>query len=298
MRNWVWGGFALAVFAGAGVYLAADHSVRHPDSFVGRCAISALKLGSQVGPIVLNRATSAVPWRGLSQRQTTLPDKPVCRYYDVPVACMPPADGFEPIVVEVEPVSQNEYVEPVIFSTASRTVAATPTLMPYAADEGDEPCEGTCVLEWLGCDQSCCQLFSNCMKALRVVTGIEQSVQVEVIDETDDETVEQPQAPEQPETIPLTPEQSSGIEEIPYGRMQEDPYHHHHYPCCPYTGRCPQPYPTAYPIIPRAEESNIRQNKPVINAAATPATPSKVTAGAETMDAKPSDIKESEDDSY
>jgi hypothetical protein len=38
MRNLIWSGTALVLLAGAGMFVAGQHAVRHPDSFLGRCA--------------------------------------------------------------------------------------------------------------------------------------------------------------------------------------------------------------------------------------------------------------------
>lgn len=279
MRKWVWGGFALAMFAGAGVYLAADHTFRHPESFVGHCAVSAFKLTMQVNSFVLNRVAGVAPMRGLGERCSTMPDKPVCRQQP-PILCMPPADSFEPIVVEVQPVSRVEYSEPAIYKPASSTTAPqNPMLMPYVEDD----CDNTGVMSWFGCDLNRCQLVAACFKALSGATGGEETTQVEVVDEEVEE--------QQPEAQPLAPEEVSGVQDLPYHQMQVDPHHHYHYPCCPYSGRCPQPYHNAYPIIPRADDISKRTKPDVQGTAIVPV--SKVP---ETMDCKPTDLSKDTDD--
>ncbi len=50
--------------------------------------------------------------------------------------------------------------------------------------------------------------------------------------------------------------------------LQEDPAYHHHYPSCPYTGRCPYPYHYSVPRVepvnpPRAEEQEPKSKPPV-----------------------------------
>jgi len=265
MQKWVWGCFALAVFGGTGVYLAADHAVRHPDSFVGRCAVSAVKLTSRMTPAMFNHAAGVLP---LQRPQTTLVDQPACRVHAESFSCTPCTNGFEPIVVEVEPESTH-VVQTVSFATVNRSTANTPMLMPYAA-ENEEDVDA---LAWFGCGNHCRQLVNKCLTAWQTISEGGEVVQL-------DESIDQP---EEQNGAPLTPDEGNNVEGIDFPQQVRDPHYHDHHGYCPYSGRCPQPYHTRYPIIPRADETN---------------RGGKTPASVETMEVRPTDIKETDDSSF
>jgi hypothetical protein len=237
MRKWAWSCLALVVLAVAGVYLAADHAARHPDSFIGRCAITATRLTSRISPIVLVRATNVLPCRSLAECRTTAPDTAG----DI----LAPCSHVEPIVVDIVPLQsadlglQIDIEEAAIRNPQSAT---TPVFMPYA----DEGTEQTCLLDFLGCRALVERLFSR-------AAGTEDVSQIDVpVAETSQQAVTP--AVDVDEIV-------NQLEGVQQPRLYEDP-HYHHYPCCPYSGRCPQPYPTRYPVLPRADEPEMNPTQP------------------------------------
>jgi hypothetical protein len=53
MRKLVWFGAAVMVAGAVAVYLAATYAVRHPDSYLGRCAAAAVYVGARCNPVTV-----------------------------------------------------------------------------------------------------------------------------------------------------------------------------------------------------------------------------------------------------
>jgi hypothetical protein len=234
MGKWILGGIALTVCSAVGVYFAACHAIDQPGSLVSCCT----SVASQV-----IQATTSGTVAGAVASAVVDPLTPL----DVP------SESFEPIVIEdteeqgglenpshgLVPVARGVLHRfltagtPEIAAPESVTIlegVKTQDFMPYADEnattsEDDECCEGC----WL---QS---LVSELLEELAEVLT-QGSPEVQTEEPASDETQENPSS-----------EESADPSSLP--NMQEDPYYHHHYPSCPYTGRCPYPGSYVPPIV-------------------------------------------------
>jgi hypothetical protein len=278
MRKMIWCGTALLVFGVAAVFFAARYAAMNPDSLLGRCAHAAYFVGVRCNPLVyMNRpakeqvaAGKVVPGAGLPIPAAVVPgdehqEAPVAERPDVP-------DVVESIVVddgeehEAAPVPADETPEPVRLQDSNdKDMDKLPISMPYADENDDEVgdlgdragCAGMPeFLKGLMQDNSTksCPSCTQC-----VVQSIVDLVK-ELLGDEPAEQVEVPAAPVQvaPEAGQQNGEEAQEVRPEPKSGsgFREDPYYHHQYPGCPYTGQCP--YPHHYnlpPVTPPAAPS-------------------------------------------
>jgi hypothetical protein len=125
MRKWVWYGVGMTVACAVGVYVAADYAAKHPDSYVGRCVLTAAHVGMRSNPLVVMEPTLAR--RAVSEMAVQVGhvvvvgvganaggpehagriDKPVCKPEGDPM--MEAAEAAEPVEAE-EPEQPEELI--------------------------------------------------------------------------------------------------------------------------------------------------------------------------------------------
>jgi hypothetical protein len=264
MRKWIWGGTALVVFAAVGVYLAANYAATHPDSWLGRSANLAQFVSQRCSPLLaIGRAPA-------TQAKVIQPAADNPEDAGQVVDGMPQAVEQPEVIVVGEPAGRfNDNLEPV--PEADKSVPPpprcpeidhlTPDFMPYADDDREPPqadCCKDCCSGWFfawfsgrtGCAkggecakscgivQFCLDQLADCLRSLQGLNG-------EAQEGFDGASGEEGQ------------EMTDAFDQYGLPRCQEDPYHQHHYPSCPYTGRCPYPYGASYPQSPRPDYNRV-----------------------------------------
>lgn len=252
MRKLIWCGTLMVLLVGASLFVAAQHAARHPDSFVGRCAMTIYHICDPLA------ATCSAPKPAGDVAQAAPQPVP----HAVPVKPTPRAEVVEPIMVE-----PTEQEPPLAFPRLSPEIAAAierlrseeeseappqafedrgqVLRMPYADEEGEvlpapneEPVTGNLEIDadlpgtygFFFLPPSCWQMvLEKVMDSIRQYGEAAQGSE-----ETADEGTET--------------DNSSELDDA-----QEIPYQHYHDQGCPYTGGCPSSYPyyrTMYPVNP------------------------------------------------
>lgn len=235
MRKLIWCGVALCTFGVAGAYYAACYAAKHPDCFLARCANVVNYVGARCSPLL-----ALVP---AEKRQPKC--AAACDEAQVVAAfegrCEPTTDPVEPIIVEpIDPGLVPEKPETRVPESLEPTDPGIP-FMPYAEVRGEASATQALVnacWNWLAtrltpCEQEVCP--ANCFVRMSL-QPFQEFVRV-LHEETATEIQQQVQDAAVPERLPLLPESPL------FPQLQVDPHQHHHYPSCPYTGRCPAPLP-------------------------------------------------------
>lgn len=238
MRKWFWTGEAFVALAMAGTYMAADHAVRYPDSFLGRCAHTFRNLAP-----VFGAGQDTKP-------ATTVAQQPACK-----PAPAPEPEAFEPLNVETwEPaeITLPGLTLPPPLPSFEESDAPIPA-MPLAVE--DENMTGRCMPY---ADQDEEELDFEVRTDLPEHDGVDLSRRAQPDTPMNiwrwiwpwhvPETMPQSQTPVPDTTVPV--EESEALPDLP--GLREDPHHDYHYPSCPYTGngRCPLPPPRYVPPMP------------------------------------------------
>jgi hypothetical protein len=121
MRNLIVSGTAMVLVIGACFFVAAQHAARHPDSFVGRCAMTIFHMWE---PLMVPQEEA--PELKIAQAPQESPSPTVA------AKIMPPQDIIEPIAVE-----PTEQEPPLDFPRLSPEVAAA--IERLRSDEESEP---------------------------------------------------------------------------------------------------------------------------------------------------------------
>jgi hypothetical protein len=228
MRKWIWGGIALTVCSAVGVYLAGCYAANHPNSFFSCCTTAANRVVQSINPVAAVGAT-------VQGAFIPVPTVPALQSEVQP-------EAVEPIVIETQdeeyhvqvggfPESFLSGLTPEGFFTPDPP--ENPEKMPYADElvTTDEP-----PVTEDGCEH--CWMKSMVMEFLRGLAQVmgQGSPEVQVQDEGTSESQEP------------SSEEANEDTENPTDQPKEDPYYHHQYPSCPYTGACP--YPHSYYVPP------------------------------------------------
>jgi len=289
MRKMIWCGTALLVFGAGAVFFAARYAAENPESLLGRCARAAYYVGVRCTPLAyLNQpaaqehAFAGRPVRGAGL-PIPAPEMPADEQQEAPLAERP--EVVESIVVEevdereaavpapagqtAEPARLPEEPDGFTPPADDSDLPRLPTTMPYADDdevevqESGTQADAACMTEFLK------MLVQNhgtkpCPSCSR---GLVQSV-VDCVKEMlgqDTDSAEQVEVPAEPVQVSPAPGGAGGEEAQENGKgpnsgsgFREDPYYHHQYPSCPYTGQCP--YPHNYNLPPVTEP--MKKSKP------------------------------------
>jgi hypothetical protein len=265
MRKLLWGTCLAGVAYVGGVFCASWYAWTHPDSFLGKVALSGAQMGARCNPLLGGLAASAAgftqaAWNGTSTvTQTEAEDfeRP-----DDPTAVEGPAAEVElgglaemplpriPAIVldELKDLNENE---PVVPATAEPPLAdrapcgrgvITDDAVMQAAGWFETPparpmppcCEDDeCPVGWVG--RMIQKVVEACHGELKAAC---ESSWFEIwfgyfsappTLNTGDTELSEPKTPSDP------------------NECKEDPYHHYHHSGCPYTGRMPEYVPPAAP---------------------------------------------------
>jgi hypothetical protein len=278
MRRLVWCGAAVLVATAAGVYMAASHAAKHPDSYWGRCLTAAATLGLHSNPFL---AVTPMATRGMRMAEEACDavaggvgaGGAVAGMIDKPVdgaACEGHADAHEavepvreveadvphgePIHIEVFPGESRHDITPPCHSENRAGVdfdVVVEQVLPPAGEESDVPPMSPaaeaeelpmpveCLSECpLACDEEPCKPTCCWLWKLMKLAGLMQDALGVP------EMLPMPCADEEPA------EDGAAATEQPEAELppQMDPHHHHHRGC-PYTG-CPYPYSRCTPGTP------------------------------------------------
>jgi hypothetical protein len=294
MRKMIWGGTALLVFGVTAIFFGARYAAMNPDSLLGRCARAAYNVGVRCNPLVhLNRRVDdavavgkPVPGAGLPIPAAVTPGD---EHQEAPPAAPAAAEHpecVESIVVEdieegeaapaaagqtAEPARLPEEPDDFVAPPADNDLEKLPVAMPYADhDDGQfqELKQPDCVcmaelFKWLvQNDNDCtkpCPSYSQCL----VQSLIECIEEVLGKDAAPAEQVAPPAEPVRaaPETDRLSGEEDQEVQRKSGTGFHEDPYFHHQYPGCPYTGPCPYPHRYRLPPVTPPVKPSPRQEK-------------------------------------
>jgi hypothetical protein len=250
MQKYLWAGAAVIVVAAAGVYVACDYFLRHPESVIARAANALGTAAVYSNPLsVMNRSTTGTD--AVRQNATEV----------TPVTVVKPVlegeETIEPIQVEVVtggPVAavQSGAVEECDWQPCQEPAAsAAPKPMPYAEVDPNEV-SLTCPIERLieaiakageeACDPP---VAGGCLdESMLLGLGFCDAEAIEVMPEeeaADDDTIEPP--------VPETAEPSY--------------YHHHYEGCTRFSDGCPYPQmaPQSPVEIPSATKKPVKIKK-------------------------------------
>lgn len=212
MRKYIWTGTAVAVLGIAGTYLAADHSVRYPDSFLGRCAGGFKSFAPVFGYGETDKTHAANTQVATAPKSLPKPS--------------PPEMALEPFVVEAVEIIPSVEANPP-FHNFEESDAPSPAMplcpedddaadrrMPYA-DQDDNAEDNV----------NCQELFDFVGKMLWGPFFSGPTM---------------PQA-EGESDMKSDAEENEDFPEL--RGFREDPHRDHHYPSCPYTGSGRSPLP-------------------------------------------------------
>ncbi len=316
MRKWIWGFTALVVFAAAGVYLAADYAAKHPDSLLAQMSAHLVSKTSPVAAItrtVHDRVLLRDGEDRIAKIKRTVEWTPIDRLVDL----------VEPIVVEAQPQPDDDAEEAEIpqevlecRNRVPERLTTPPDRMPYADNESidSEACECECqdTCPTGGCCE-CCSWFFDCCKSTancwqRFVDFLFHT-EADEDDKSawnDFEELEMAAVEELTEEEASEPFETEMMEEMEMPLLEEDPHYHHHYPCCPYTGRCPSyqhrdfSVPCYPPAKMPADDEQAEDMDPEAEKTFTPDTSSSfyhpedpyspVHVNANTMECRPSEV--------
>jgi hypothetical protein len=279
MRKMIWCG-GVVLFAGVcAVYFAAYYAAENPDSLVARCARAAYYVGMRCNPLVLLNQRPAeqafagrpVPGAGLPLPAPEIPGE------EPEEAPLQQPEAVESIIVEdTDPVASvpvGQTAEPARIpeddaglAPADDNVEKLPLTMPYAdEDDADVDAAGFGCACMTGFFKQLLQGSEQCKKERPACNGLMESV-VEFVRELlgqDGDAMEEAEVPADPVQIGPGPDgeeaQDSRALPNPNSGLREDPYYHHQYPGCPYSGPCPYPHS---PVLPPVTKPSKKSNQP------------------------------------
>ena len=238
MQKYLWGGAALIVAAAAGVYVASDYCLRHPESVIARAGTALGTAAVYSNPLsVMNRSTTGTD--AIRQSGEEVAEVHIVK----PV--LEGEETIEPIQVEavsvgpVEPSPSGAAEECDWQSCPEPTSSQAPKPMPYAEVDPSEV-SLTCPIERL----------------------------IEAIAKAGEEACEPPSRGFcDAEAIDVMPEEEADDDAIesPMPETAEPSYYHHHYEgCTRMSGGCPYPHemlPQSPVEIPSATKKPVKIKK-------------------------------------
>lgn len=256
MRKIICLGVALGALAGTGVFVAARHAAKHPDSFLARCVSFAGLVGSRCNPLgqtttVANRPVPCCEEEPAAEVREAARPLNATREVIEPILVEPVDPGLVPLRPETQkPESGSIAVvdarvpfmpyadEPVFSEPVGHEVGGCRGLSNSASRDLIEACWGSFASLLPNNDSSAPACTSDCF--------VRMSLQPfrDFVKALHHETANELQSQIQQVEFSSTPEQSDPVTPLPFQQLIIDPHHHHHYPSCPYTGRCPVPTPS------------------------------------------------------